>query len=402
MSSTNFHRIAKLPPYVFAEINTLKAKARAAGQDIVDLGMGNPDGPTPQKVVDKLCQAAQDRRNHRYSLSRGIRGVRQALAERYARNFGVQLDPEAEVITTIGAKDAVAHLLFAIIGPGDAVITPTPAYPIHVYGVVMAEGQIIRVPLKTPDLFLDAVEEQVRQPGSNVRAVLVSFPQNPTTATVEPAFFTRLVALAHQYGFWIIHDFAYADLGFDGYTPPSLLQTPGAREVGVEIFSLSKSYNMAGWRVGFCVGNPTLVQALGRIKSYLDYGNFQPIQIAAAVALRECESSVAEIRNTYLHRRNLLVEGMNQAGWPVQPPRASMFVWAEIPEPWKALGSLEFTRRLLLEGGVAVSPGIGFGDEGEGFVRLALIENDGRVRQALRGMRKMLSQKPAGVGAVSV
>ena len=400
MSSANFHRIAKLPPYVFAEINTLKAKARAAGQDIVDLGMGNPDGPTPQKVVDKLCQAAQDRRNHRYSVSRGIRGVRQALAERYARSFGVQLDPETEVITTIGAKEAVSHLLFAIIGPGDAVITPTPAYPIHVYGVVMAEGQIIRVPLQTPELFLDAVEEQVRRPESNVRAVLVSFPHNPTTATVEPEFFQRLVALAHQYGFWIIHDFAYADLGFDGYEPPSLLQTPGAREVGVEIFSLSKSYNMAGWRVGFCVGNPTLVQALGRIKSYLDYGNFQPIQIASAVALRECDSSIAEIRETYRHRRDLLVEGLNHAGWPVTPPRASMFIWAEIPEPWKALGSLEFTRRLLLEGGVAVSPGIGFGAEGEGFVRLALIENDGRVRQALRGIRKMLAQKPAGVGAV--
>ncbi len=389
MKTQNFYRVSKLPPYVFAQINELKAKARAAGQDIVDLGMGNPDGPTPARVVDKLCEAAHDRRNHRYSLSKGIRGVRQAMAERYERNYGVKLDPDTEVITTIGAKDAVAHLLFAIIGPGDQVITPTPAYPIHVYGVLMAEGDIVRVPLRTPEEFLDTVEGHVKQPNSPVRAVLVSFPHNPTTATVDPGFFDRLVQMARQYDFWVIHDFAYADLGFDGYKPPSFLQTEGAKEVGVEIFSLSKSFNMAGWRVGFCCGNKTVIGALARIKSYLDYGNFQPIQIAASVALRDCESAVEEIRNTYRRRRDILVEGLQQAGWNVQPPRASMFVWAPIPEPFRELGSLEFSRRLLLEGSVAVSPGIGFGDDGEGYVRFGLIENESRLRQALRGIKRM-------------
>jgi alanine-synthesizing transaminase len=406
---TSFYRISKLPPYVFAEINQLKAEARTAGRDVVDLGMGNPDGATPKAVVDKLCQAARDRRNHRYSLSRGIRGLRQALAERYSRRYGVSLDAEAEAITTIGAKDAIAHLLFAIIGPGDRVVTPTPAYPIHVYGVLMAEGAIVRVPLTTPAEFLDALERVVSRPpqagpeavaardgasrgsypGGRVKAVLVSFPQNPTTTTVEPEFFERLVALAKRHEFWVIHDFAYADLGFDGYEAPSFLQAAGAKDVGVEIYSLSKSYNMAGWRVGFCLGNRELVKALARIKSYLDYGNFQAIQIAAAVALRECDEAAAEIRETYRRRRDVLVAGLKKCGWQVDAPRGSMFVWAPIPEQWASLGSLEFARRMLNEALVAVSPGVGFGEEGEGFVRFALVENESRIRQALRGIGQM-------------
>lgn len=385
-----FYRIAKLPPYVFAVVNEMKARLRAQQYDVVDFGMGNPDGATPRPVVNKLIEAARNPRNHRYSVSRGIPNLRLEICRRYERNYGVQLDPETEAIVTIGAKDALAHLMFAVIGPGDEVITPAPCYPIHQYGVIMAEGRAVPLPAADPAEYLNRLEDHFRKAPKPPRLILLNYPHNPTTACVDLDFFGHVVALAHRHGSMILHDFAYADLCFDGYRAPSILQVEGAREVAVEIFSMTKSYNMAGWRVGFCLGNSRMIKALARIKSYLDYGNFQPIQIAAIIGLRDCEEEVGRICQVYEKRRDVLVEGLQAAGWPVEKPRASMFVWAKIPGLFRDTGSLEFAKLLLEKALVAVSPGIGFGPAGEGHVRFALIENHHRTRQALRSIRQFL------------
>src|SRR5712691_4550637 len=385
-----FYRIQKLPPYVFAVINEMKAKARAAQQDVVDLGMGNPDGHTPRVVVSKLAEAARNARNHRYSQSKGVPRLREEIVKRYRRNYDVTLDPEKEAIVTIGAKDALAHLLFAVIGPGDVVVSPNPCYPIHQYGVIMAEGEACTVPMPNPAAFLNSLEDLYRKNSKPPRMILISFPHNPTTQCVDLDFFKEIIRMASQHGTMVLHDFAYADIGFDGYKPPSILEVDGAKEVAVEIFSLSKSYNMAGWRVGFCLGNPRMIAALGRIKSYLDYGVFQPVQIASIIALRECEEDTRKIAATYQKRRDVLVQGLNRAGWPVESPRGSMFVWAPLPEAYRHLGSLEFSKRLIDQALVAVSPGIGFGPHGEGHVRFALVENDQRIRQAVAGIKSFL------------
>ncbi len=385
-----FYRIGKLPPYVFAVINEMRAKARAAQLDVIDLGMGNPDGATPRPVVQKLAEAARNARNHRYSMSRGIPRLREEVVKRYKANYDVDLDSDTETIVTMGAKDALAHLLFAVIGPDDAVVMPDPSYPIHQWGVVMAEGHKCNLAMPTPAEFLNRLEDLFRRSSRKPKMILVSFPHNPTTATVDLAFFERLVELAREHGAMIVHDFAYADLCFDGYRAPSILQVPGAKDVAVEIFSMSKSYNMAGWRVGFCSGNAKMIAALGRIKSYLDYGVFQPIQIASIIALRECEEETRKIAQFYQKRRDVLVNGLQRAGWPVESPRATMFLWAKIPERYAWAGSLEFSKLLLEKALVAVSPGIGFGPAGEQHVRFALVENEQRIRQATRGIKKVL------------
>lgn len=395
LPTDEFYRISKLPPYVFAVVNEMKAKLRAEQQDVVDLGMGNPDGATPRAVVNKLVEAVRNTRNHRYSMSKGIPRLREEIAARYKRKYDVNIDPATEAIATIGAKDALAHLLFAVIGPGDSVVSPNPAYPIHQYGVVMAEGQACMLPMPDPGTFLNGLEDLYRRSARKPRLILISFPHNPTTQCVDLDFMREIIRLAAHHGSMVLHDFAYADICFDGYKAPSILQVPGAKDVAVEIFSMSKSYNMAGWRVGFCVGNPKMIAALARIKSYLDYGVFQPIQIASIIALRECEEDTHKICALYEKRRNLLVDGLHKAGWPVEKPRGSMFVWAPIPERFRSMGSLEFSKLLLQKALVAVSPGVGFGPLGEGFVRFALIENDHRTRQALRSIRQFLRQGDA-------
>jgi len=402
--SEEFYRIGKLPPYVFAVINELKAKARAQGLDIVDMGMGNPDGATPQPVVDKLVEAARNPRNHRYSMSRGIPKLREAIVSRYRRQYGVALDPESEAIVTIGAKDALAHLLFAIIGPGDIVVSPNPAYPIHQYGVIMAEGEACMLPMPDAATFLDELKKLYRTSTRVPKLILISFPHNPTTQCVDLEYMREVVHLAREYGSYIVHDFAYADLGFDGYRPPSILEVEGAAEHAVEIFSMSKSYNMPGWRVGYCLGNRKLIAALARIKSYLDYGIFQPMQIASIIALRECDEDPKRICALYQSRRDDLVEGLNRAGWAVTPPKGTMFLWAPIPEPFRAMGSLEFAKLLMKEALVAVSPGIGFGPMGEGYVRFSLIENHHRTRQATRNIHQFFQHQPvlSSPAAISV
>jgi alanine-synthesizing transaminase len=389
-STDQFYRIEKLPPYVFAVINEMKAKARAAQMDVIDLGMGNPDGSTPKAVVRKLVEAARNPRNHRYSTSRGIPKLREEMVKRYQMQYGVELDPETEAIVTIGAKDALAHLLFATIAPGDAVASPNPAYPIHQYGVIMAEGHACILPMPDAATFLNRLEDLYRTSSRKPKLILISFPHNPTTTCVDLDFFREIIRLASYHGSLVVHDFAYADICFDGYKAPSILQVEGAKEVAVEIFSLSKSYNMAGWRVGFCLGNPKMVAALGRIKSYLDYGVFQPIQIASIIALRECEEDTKKICALYQKRRDVLVTGLNRAGWPVTPPQGSMFLWAQLPEQYRAAGSLEFSKLLMEKALVAVSPGIGFGPLGEGHVRFALVENEQRIRQATRSIKQFL------------
>ena len=390
MEPSDFYRIQKLPPYVFAVINEMRAKARAAQIDVIDLGMGNPDGATPRIVVNKLIEAVRNPRNHRYSQSRGIPRLREEITRRYLANYGVTLDPDKEAIVTIGAKDGLAHLMFATVGPGDTVVSPNPAYPIHQYGVLMAEGRACMLPMPDAATFLARLEDLYRMSAPAPKMLLISFPHNPTTTCVDLDFFREIVALARRHGTMIVHDFAYADLGFDGYKPPSILQVEGASEVAVEIFSLSKSYNMAGWRVGFCVGNARMIAALARIKSYLDYGVFQPIQIASIIALRECEEDTHKICAVYQKRRDALVTGLKRAGWPVEKPRGTMFLWAPVPERFREAGSLEFSKQLLEHAQVAVSPGVGFGPLGEGHVRFALIENEQRIRQATRSIGQFL------------
>jgi alanine-synthesizing transaminase len=380
----------RLPPYVFAALNELKMEARHRGQDIVDLGMGNPDQPTPKHIVAKLIEAAKKGTNHRYSASRGITGLRKAVCDWYGRRYNVDLDPDREAIATIGAKEGISHLVLAIVSPGDVAVVPSPAYPIHPYSVIIAGGEVRSIPLlKGRDFFAD-LEAAVRDSWPHPKLLIISFPHNPTTEVVDYGFFERVVDFARENGMLVIHDLAYADLVFDGYEAPSFLQVPGAKDIGVEVFSLSKSYNMPGWRCGFIVGNPRLVGALTRIKSYLDYGMFQPIQIAAIHALGGPQECVAEIVETYRERRDVLCEGFSRVGWPIEKPKATMFVWAEIPEQFRHLGSVEFCKLLIKEAGVAVSPGLGFGEYGDGHVRFALIENPMRTRQAIRGVKRLL------------
>ena len=385
-----YYRIKRLPPYVFAIVTDLKVKARARGEDIVDLGMGNPDLPTPPHIVEKMVEATRNPKNHRYSASKGIRRLRMAICGWYGKRFGVDLDPESEAVATIGSKEGLAHLGLALLGPGDAVLVPNPAYPIHAYSVVISDGDLRSVPLVPGEDFFGRLEEAVRLTWPKPKGILINFPHNPTTQVTDRAVFERVVAFAREHQLWVIHDFTYADLAFDGYRPPSFLEVPGAKDVGVEFFSLTKSYNMAGWRLGFACGNPRMINALARLKSYLDYGVFQPIQIAGIVALEGPQDCVAEVVETYRQRRDVLVDGLGRIGWKVEKPRATMFVWAAIPDVFRGMGSLEFAKLLLSEAKVAVSPGIGFGEYGEGFVRFALVENEHRIRQAVRGIKKLL------------
>jgi alanine-synthesizing transaminase len=388
-----FNRIKRLPPYVFSIVNALKIEARHRGEDIIDLGMGNPDGATPKHIVDKLCEAARNPKNHRYSASKGITQLRNAICEWYLRRYDVILDPELEAVVTIGSKEGLSHLVLATVGPGDIVMTPTPAYPIHPYSVIIAGGEIRNIPIGPGINFFEEMEKAYKSSWPRPKMLIINFPHNPTTQVVEGLdFFKKVVDFAKENNIIVLHDLAYADLVFDGYKAPSLLQVPGAKDVGVEFFSMTKSYSMAGWRVGFCLGNQKIIGALTKIKSYLDYGMFQPIQIASIVALRGPQGCVEEIRKTYESRRNVLIKGLHRAGWDVEPPKATMFVWAEIPEPFRGKGSLEFTKLLLKGGGVAVSPGIGFGEGGDNFVRFALVENEQRIKQATKGIKKVLKK----------
>ncbi len=386
-----FYRIKRLPTYVFAIVNDLKTKARARGEDIIDLGMGNPDQGTPKHIVAKLIEAAQNPRNHRYSASRGITRLRVAITKWYRDRYGVELDPETEAIATIGAKEGLSHLALAVLQPGDGALVPNPTYPIHSYSVVIADGDLRSVPLVPGEDFFARLQETARLSWPKAKLLILSFPHNPTTMCVDRAFFEQVVAFAREHRLMVVHDFAYADFAFDGYRPPSLLEVPGAKDVGVELFSLSKSYSMPGWRLGFVCGNPRMIHALARIKSYLDYGVFQPIQIAGIIALEGDQTCVGEIVDVYRRRRDVLVDGLNKQGWEIPKPKGTMFVWARIPEPFRAMGSLEFAKLLIQDAKVAVAPGIGFGEYGEGHVRFALVENEQRIRQALRGMKSLLS-----------
>lgn len=384
-----FPRIKRLPPYVFNIVNDLKAKARARGEDIIDFGMGNPDKPAPAHIVDKLVEAAQRPDTHRYSVSRGIPRLRKACCDWYKRKFDVDVDPDSECIVTIGSKEGLAHLALATMSQGDAVMVPNPAYPIHPYGFVIAGADIRHVPL-TPDVdFFAELEKSVKDSWPKPKMLVLNFPGNPTTQCVDLEFFERIVAFAKEHQIWVVHDLAYGEICFDGYQAPSILQVPGAKEVAVEFYTLSKTYNMPGWRVGFMSGNPTLVAALARMKSYLDYGMFTPIQVAAISALEGPQDCVDEIVATYKSRRDVLCDGLNAIGWEVEKPKATMFVWAKIPERYREMGSLEFSKKLLKEAKVAVSPGVGFGEYGDDYVRFGLIENEHRTRQAIRGIRDM-------------
>jgi len=394
----DFRRIKRLPPYVFNIVNELKARARARGEDIIDFGMGNPDQPTPQHIVDKLVEVAMRRDTHRYSMSRGIPRLRRAICNWYRDRYQVTLNPETEAIVTIGSKEGLAHLALACMGAGDSVLVPNPAYPIHPYGFVIAGADIRHVPLIPGVDFFEKLRDAIVDSWPRPKMLVLNFPGNPTTQCVDLEFFVKVIEIAREHSIWVVHDLAYADIVFDGYRAPSILQVPGATDIAVEFFSLSKSYNMPGWRVGFMCGNPTLVAALARIKSYLDYGTFTPIQVAAITALEGPQDCLQEIQGRYQARRDVLCEGLCAAGWQVEKPRATMFVWAPIPEPYRAMGSLEFSKKLLQEAKVAVSPGIGFGEHGDDHVRFSLIENEHRTRQAIRGIRDML-RRDARVGA---
>lgn len=384
-----FQRIQRLPPYVFNIVGELRQAARARGEDIIDFSMGNPDQPTPQHIVNKLVEAASRKDTHRYSASKGIPRLRRAMANWYANRYNVELDFDQEVIVTIGSKEGLAHLALATMGPGDSVLVPNPAYPIHPYGFVIAGADIRHVPLVPGIDFFEELEKAITSSWPRPKMLVLNFPGNPTAQCVDIDFFEKVVKIATEHQVWVIHDLAYADIVFDGYKAPSILEVAGAKEIAVESFSLSKSYNMPGWRVGFMCGNPTLIAALARIKSYLDYGMFTPIQVAAITALEESQECVQEICNMYKERRDVLCDGLNAAGWQIEKPKATMFVWAKIPEPYQHLGSLEFSKKLLADAKVAVSPGIGFGDYGDDHVRIALIENPHRTRQAIRGIKDM-------------
>ena len=387
-----FPRIQRLPPYVFAQVDELKITARRKGEDIIDLGMGNPDLPTPKHIVDKLIEAVQNPRNHRYSASKGIYKLRLAITDWYRRRYDVELDPDTEAIATIGSKDGIAHLALATLGAGDVVFVPDPTYPIHSYCVVIAGGDLRSIPLTEDEDFFERLQSATKLTWPKPKMLIINFPHNPTTKVVDRPFFEKVVDFARENQLLVVHDLAYADLVFDGYEAPSILQIPGAKDLAVEFYTLSKSYSMPGWRVGFAAGNRRMINALTRLKSYFDYGMFQPIQIAAIIALNSKKRSVQEIVEIYRSRRDILVEGLNRAGWQVEKPKATMFVWAEIPPAFRKMGSLEFSKFLLREAKVAVSPGIGFGQCGEGYVRFALVENEHRIRQAARGIRKLLQK----------
>ncbi|MGD9232843.1 MAG: aminotransferase class I/II-fold pyridoxal phosphate-dependent enzyme [Desulfobacterales bacterium] len=385
-----FARLDRLPPYVFATVNQIKMEARHAGKDIVDLGMGNPDIGTPQHIVDKLTEAAQKPQNHRYSASMGITKLRMAISSWYKRRYDVDIDPDTEAIATIGAKEGISHLILVTIRPGDVVFTPNPTYPIHPYSAIISGGDVRGIPVGPGNDFFDNLMHATRQTWPRPKVLIISYPHNPTTEVVDIEFFENIVDYAKEHDIMIVHDFAYADLAFDGYKPPSFLQVKGAKDVGVEFFSLSKSYSMPGWRVGFCVGNKEVVGALRRIKSYLDYGIFQPIQIASIIALNGPQECVKEICDTYKERRDALISGLHRVGWEIESPKATMFVWGKIPDKFIEMGSVEFAKMLINEAGVAVSPGLGFGEYGDEYVRFALIENNMRINQAIRGIRKIM------------
>ncbi len=385
----DFPRIKRLPPYVFNITGELKMAARRRGEDIIDMSMGNPDQPTPRHITDKLVEAAQRENTHGYSISKGIPRLRKAVCDWYQRRYGVGFDPESEAVVTIGSKEGLAHLMLATLDRGDTVLVPNPSYPIHIYGAIIAGAEIRSVRMTEDTDFFEELQRAIRECTPKPKMMILGFPSNPTARCVELEFFERVVALAKQHDILVVHDLAYADIVFDGYRAPSIMQVPGARDVAVEFFTMSKSYNMAGWRVGFMVGNRELCAALARIKSYHDYGTFTPIQVASVIALDGPQDCVEEIRLMYQNRRNVLAKGLYEAGWMVEVPRASMYIWARIPEPYRALGSLEFAKKLLAEAKVAVSPGIGFGDYGDDHVRFALIENEERTRQAIRGIKDM-------------
>jgi alanine-synthesizing transaminase len=387
-----FRRINALPPYVFATIDTLKMDARRAGEDVIDLGFGNPDIPSPPVAVDKLCEAVRKPRNHRYSSSRGIPKLRLAVTDLYRRRFGVDLDPDTQACTTIGAKEGYSHLMWTVLAPGDAALVPSPSYPIHIWGPIFAGAEVRHVRLGPEQDFFANLLEAWEESWPRPRVIVLSFPHNPTTACVDLDFMTRIVAFAQKHGVLLVHDFAYADLGFDGHEPPSILQVPGAADVAVELYTLTKSFSMAGWRMGFLLGNEEAVAALGKLKSYLDYGTFQPIQIASIVAMNEAPDYPVEVNRVYQGRRDALIDGLARAGWEIDRPLGTMFVWAPIPEPYEEMGSLEFAKMLVQEAKVAVSPGVGFGPGGEGFVRFALVENEQRIGQAVRGIRRALTK----------
>ena len=383
-------RIERLPPYVFAEVNARKLELRRRGVDIIDLGMGNPDQPTPAHIVDKLSEVSRDPKAHRYSPSAGLPALRKAICRHYKRRFGVDLDPDAEAIVTIGSKEGLAHICLALLDPGDLAIVPNPAYPLHLYGVAIANGNVLSLPLRPEKEFIPEIEMISRELWPKPKIIILNFPHNPTTATVDLAFFKEVVRLARQQQILVIHDMAYSDIVFDGYQAPSLLQVEGAKEIGVEFFTMSKSYNMAGWRVGFCLGNPDVIRALSTIKQYYDYGVFIPTQVAAIAALDGPQDCVREAAATYEQRRDALVEGLSRIGWPLPHPKATMFVWAPIPDKYRAMGSMKFALTLMEKAEVAVSPGIGFGDMGEGYVRISLVENEHRIRQAVRNIKRAL------------
>jgi alanine-synthesizing transaminase len=387
-----FRRIPNLPPYVFTIIDGLKVEARRRGADVVDLGFGNPDLPSPELAVEKLAEAAHNTRNHRYSSSRGIPKLREAVADLYLRRFGVTLDPDREVITTIGAKEGFSHLLWVLLQPGDAALVPSPSYPIHIWGPHLAGADVREIPMGTGHDFFDDIQEAYEYSWPKPRVIVLSFPHNPTTACVDVDFFQRVVDFAREKNVVIVHDNAYAELGFDGYQPPSILEAEGAKECAVELYSMTKSFSMAGWRVAFLVGNQEVVQALAKLKSYLDYGTFQPVQIAATVTLNEAVDYPTELQAVYQSRRDALCDGLNRIGWAIEPPRGTMFAWAPIPEPYRELGSIEFASMLVRDCEVAVSPGVGFGPGGDGHVRFALIENEQRIQQAIRNLRRGLTR----------
>ncbi len=396
---TEFHRIKRLPAYVFAEVNAMKAKARAAGADIIDLGMGNPDLPTPQHIVDKLCEVAQDPKAHRYSASQGIKGLRKAFVGYYERRFGVTLDMNKEVCVTLGSKEGLANLASAITNPGDIILSPNPAYPIHPFGFIIADGSVRYLPFEPNAEFLAALERAVLYTAPKPVALILNYPSNPTAMVASLEFYEQVVDFCRHHEIWILSDLAYAEIYFDIPPPPSVLQVKGAKDIAIEFTSMSKTYSMPGWRVGFAAGNPVLMNALIRIKSYLDYGAYTPIQVAAAAALNGPQDCVAEMRQIYKERRDVLVEGLAQAQWHIPAPQASMFAWAPIPEPFRHLGALEFSKLLLTEAGVAVAPGTGFGENGEGFVRIAMVENKHRIRQAVRNIKTFMGNAGAAIAA---
>jgi alanine-synthesizing transaminase len=385
-------RMSQLPPYLFGMINRMKMERRWNGEDVIDLGMGNPLDPAPDTVISKLCEVAQDPKTHRYPIAGGMRNLRREIALYYKRNYDVDLVSEDEVICTIGSKEGISHLCLALVGPGDTVLVAAPAFPIHVYAAVIAGASVIRVPIASQDEFLSRITTMCESLTPVPRLLMLNYPHNPTGTLASKAFFTQVVALARRYGFMVVNDFAYARITFDGYTAPSLMEVPGAMDVAVEFGSFSKSYNMAGWRIGYCVGNAKIIEGLGKIKGYYDYGIFSPIQIAGIVAMRDCEDDIAAQAGAYQHRRDVMCEGLERMGWPVEKPKAGMFVWVEIPEPWRRMGSVKFAVEMMQRANVAVTPGAGFGEEGDGYLRLALVENENRIRQGLKQMRRALME----------